>query len=90
MITEQLLKSPDATLDYLIDWSGWRNGDTISSSTFTVPSGITKDSQMNTTSESLVWLSGGTIGTTYLLKNQITTAAGRTESRYFNIKVEAR
>ena len=90
MITEQLLKSPDATLDYLIDWSGWLNGDTIASSTFSVPTGITKDSQMNTTTEALVWLSGGSIGTSYLLKNEIITVGGRTESRYFNIKVEAR
>jgi len=90
MITEQLLKTPDGTLDYLIDWSGWLGTDTIATSSFTVPSGITKDSQINTTTQALVWLSGGLTGTTYLLKNQITTVGGRTESRYFNIKVEAR
>jgi len=86
-----LLKDPHAVLDYGFDWSEWlATGETISSSAWTIPTGIIKDSDTNTTTTTTAWLSGGTVGTTYLVVNRITTSAGRTEDRSVYIRVENR
>jgi len=83
-------KDPDATLDYQIDWSDWLDSDTISTSTWTVPSGITKDSDTASTTATTIWLSGGTAGESYELVNQIVTAAGRTDDRTITVIVKER
>ncbi len=80
-------KDPQAILDYVIDWSDWLDGDTITASTWTAPTGITVDSDSHTTTATTVWLSGGTLGETYSLVNHITTAAGREDDRTIKIKV---
>lgn len=81
-------KDPNAILDYQIDWSAWLGSDTIATSAWTVPAGITKVSDTRTTTTATVWLSGGTVGTSYVLQNRITTAAGRTEDRSITVAVE--
>lgn len=68
-------KDPDAVLDYYVNWAPWLNGDTIVTSTWTVPSGITKDSDSHTDSLVTIWLSGGTAGAEYTLVNHIVTAS---------------
>lgn len=85
-------KDPDSVLDYTIDWgTNWlADGETISSSSWTVQSGLTEDSDSNTTTTATVWLSGGTAGSVYTVTNQITTSAGRTAERTLLIKVEDR
>jgi len=80
-------KDPDAVLDYTIDWETWLGSDTISTSTWTVPSGITKNTDTNTTTTTTIWLSGGTAGISYDLLDRIVTAAGRTEDRTIAIIV---
>jgi hypothetical protein len=82
------LKDPNAVLDYTFDYSTnyLVSGDTILTSTWTLPSGITKDSDTFTTTTTTIWLSGGTAGTDYLLINRITTSGGRTDERTFKIK----
>lgn len=81
-------KDPDAVLDYLVDWAAWLDGDSIATSTWVVPSGITKDSSTATTTTAMIWLSGGTTGVSYSLVNRIVTAAGRTDDR--TIVIECR
>jgi hypothetical protein len=71
-------KDPDEVVDYHIDWSARLDGDTISTSTWVVPSGITKDSDENTTTSTTIWLSGGDEGATYVIVNRVDTAGGRT------------
>jgi len=83
-------KDPSAVLDYQMDWSSWLDTDTISTSTWTVPTGITKDSDNNDTTTATIWLSGGTAGTTYEIVNKIVTANGRTEERTLTIICENR
>lgn len=86
-------KDPDEVLDYEIDWTKWLSGDdTISTSSWTVPSGITKDSDSITddTKSTKIWLSGGTDGTDYDLLNEIVTANGRTAQRTITIGVRSR
>jgi len=80
-----LPKDPDAVKDYVLDLEEWLNSDTISTATWTVPSGITEDSSSNTTTTATIWLSGGTAGQEYDLVCQVVTAGGRTED--FSITV---
>ena len=84
-------KDPDAVLDYVIDWASWLAVDeTISSVTITVPTGITKNSNTNTTTAVTVWLSGGTEGTTYKVDCKIVTSSARTDERDIYIMVVER
>ncbi len=83
-------KDPDETLDYYIDWVTFLAGDTISASTWIVPTGITQVSISNTTTRTTIWLSGGTIGESKLITNRITTAAGRIkEQKIFIVIAES-
>jgi hypothetical protein len=83
-------KDPDAVLDYTGNWAAWLGVDTILTSTWEVPEGITKDSDDKTATTTQIWLSGGTVGQTYLLRNRITTAAGRVDDRTIAIKIKER
>jgi hypothetical protein len=87
-MTKKFTKDPGARLDYQIDWSDWLDADTISTSAWTVPSGITQyGSATNTTTTATIWFSGGTAGSTYEITNQITTAAGRINEQTFSIRI---
>ncbi len=84
-------KDPDAVLDYGFDWSDWlATAETISTSTWTVESGITAGSSAKTDTKTSQWLSGGTAGTTYEITNKIITSQSRTDERTLNIRVEQR
>lgn len=65
-------------LDYMIDWSLWLQGDTITASAWLIsPSGLTEGTKDKTTTTTTIWLSGGIPGTQYRLVNRISTAASR-------------
>lgn len=84
-------KDADEVLDYQIDWTDLLDGDTISTSTWLISgSGLTKQSQSNTTTTATIWLQGGTDGTAYVVTNTITTAGGRTFEQAVKIKIKAR
>jgi len=82
------LKDPQSVLDYQVDWTGWLDADTIATSTWAVPDGITKDSDTNSTTKATIWLSGGTVDATYECINHIVTAGGRTDERTIVIYCE--
>jgi len=87
------LKDPDAAgVPFTIDWGAkWLIGsDTISTSTWTVPTGITKDSDTKDAKTTTIKLSGGTAGSKYIITNKIVTANGITDERSFVIAVENR
>ena len=86
------IKDPDAQLDYVIDWSNWlATGETITNSVWTVPAGLTGSSQsINGGVRTITWLSGGTVGTSYLVANIITTSQSRVDERSFVVVVEER
>jgi hypothetical protein len=85
------MKDPSAVLDYPFDWSSWlESSETISSHTVTVDSGITKDSDSESSGIVTVWLSGGTAGKIYEIACEITTNLGRTDERTINIVVMER
>lgn len=86
-----ILKDPQAVLEYTARWTEWladSAGDTIVTSTWTVPAGITQNNASNTTTTATIWLSGGTVGTTYRITNQITTAGARTAQRSFDVVMQ--
>lgn len=75
-----LEKDPNEVKDYTLDWGERRlaEGETISTSTWIVPDGITADSDTDTDTTTTVWLSGGTAGEHYRCTNRVTTTQGRT------------
>ncbi len=84
-------KDPDEILDFTIDWSDWLpSGDTISTSAWNVPAGITEVSKSSDTTKVWIFLSGGIDGDEYKLTNTITTAGSRTAQRTIQIKVAER
>lgn len=84
------LHDPEAVLDYAVDWSAWLGTDTISTVTWTVPTGLVLASQANTTTVATAWISGGVAGTVYTVECKIVTAAGRTDERSFVLRVVER
>ena len=74
-------KDPDAVKDYTLDWSDWLDGDTIATSVWVVPAGITEDSESESATSATIWLSGGTAPNEYEITNRITTAGGRSDDR---------
>jgi hypothetical protein len=87
----EFLKDPDAVLDYVFDWSNWlSSGEALSDAAFTVETGLTKDSESNTTASATVWLSGGTVGERYTVQCRVTTDQGRTDDRTALIRVANR
>ena len=82
-------KDPDAVLDYFIDWQPKLDpvADTIATSTWTLPAGITLHQQGFSDTKTLIWLKNGTAGNTYAIHNRITTAGGRTFDQTVTITV---
>jgi hypothetical protein len=87
-------KDPDDVLDYLVDFGvdedDWLGSDTLSAVTWTVPTGITKVAQVNTTTTATIWLSGGTAGAVYTIGIRVTTAGGRTKDESLKIRIAQR
>jgi len=81
------VKDPNSTLDFVVDWTAWLNGDTISTVTWMVTAGITKTSESNTTTTATIWLSGGQSRSVYPITCRITTAGGRIDDYSFEILV---
>lgn len=95
MVSQEWTHDPQAKLDYNIDWSRWLEGtDTISASTWTIPTGLTQASPAPSISvdgkTTTVWISGGTAGAIYTVTNHVTTAAGREDDRSFALRVADR
>lgn len=78
-------KDPDARLDYRVDWTSWLDSDTIANSEWIIPTGIVYEADTFDTTSATVWLSGGSLGSSYEVVNRITTAAGRIDDRTITI-----
>lgn len=87
-------KDPSDVLKYRMDWTGFlaRLSDTISTSTWTIPDGLTGGATAIETGnlKTTTWLSGGIKGGSYEVANKIVTAGGRTVERSFILEVEDR
>lgn len=93
-------KDPSANLPYAINWADWltNEDDTLATADWTVPAGlvkgdeeiaagVTKDGDTVPNAKAIVWLSGGTAGTTYRVSCRLTTAGGRVDDRSLSIYV---
>lgn len=78
-------KDPDATLDYIWDWSDWLgdDGDTLSSHIFTSshPLELTVEISEHSPQTATVWLKGGLSYSSYKVTCHVQTFGGRTEDR---------
>ena len=92
-------KDPDSLLDYEIDWTNFLSDsdgnviDSLLSSTFIAPAGVTvrlNPPSTFTSTNTRVWLEGGTEGSQYDVVNRIQTADGRVEDRFFRIRIKSR
>jgi len=88
-------KDPDEVLDYQLDWTGaLDDGDTIATSAWTIVTApdvvLEIDSDTSSSSTTTVWLSGGTLGERYALRNRITTTGGRTMDQTVSIRIRTR
>lgn len=93
MASKAFTKDPDAVLDYAIDWSDWLGtGETLWTSAWSVPSGITNIRTEKTGTKTTIWLGDGTANRDYLITNRITTTASpsRTDDRTLLIRVRNR
>lgn len=82
------IKDPADIRLYTIDWSEWLDGATISSSTWSLASGLTNVTDANTTTTATVKISGGSNGHSYACANTITTSAGETRKVSFDLEIE--
>lgn len=90
MATMATTMDPAAVLPWGEDWSAWLGTDTITTSTWTVGTGLTKGADTHDTTTTTVWLSAGVLGTRVAVTNRIVTAAGKTDERTFYITVKDR
>lgn len=84
-------KGPGETLDYWINWPLDIVGtsESITNHAWTVPSGITKVTQVDAAKKSTVVLSGGSLGSNYEISCTITTDSvpARVATQTFTVRV---
>lgn len=81
-------KDPSASLPYSFDWTDWlEGGDTIVSSTWTPPAGISVSNTSHTGQVTQATVSGGTDGSSYVIENHVVTANGLEDSRRLEVNV---
>lgn len=85
--TPDFLKDPDSTEDFAFNWVMDLGGDTISSSTFSLPDGLTEVSTASTESVTQIFVSGGDCGQTYRITNRVVTTGGRTFDKTIRVYV---
>jgi len=88
MVEKSFTKDPNAVLEYAFDWFSklWlQSEELIASYEVTVETGLVKDRDNEHDGVVTVWLSGGTVGTHYIVSCKITTDLGRTDERSIEI-----
>lgn len=84
-------KDPDATLDWIFDWTPWLGEfETITDAIFITDPGIVVTAYAHTSKTATVWLSGGTEGQVYRVTNRVTTTDGRIDDRSFTLRCTQR
>lgn len=71
-------KDPQEYLDYAVDWTArLAAGDSIASSSWHVPDGLTSDAESFSATVTLIWIGGGAENETHDIVNRIVTSGGR-------------
>lgn len=72
--SNRISKDAQSILDFSIDLSNLlQTGETINTSSWSVPTGITQVTATNSDEIATIWLSGGTLNNTYELVNTVVT-----------------
>lgn len=81
-IIELRSQHPGDNLDHAVQFGAWLDGDTLSTVAVVAQAGITLGTGPKapaiTGDDVVLWLSGGTSGTTYTVEVTVTTAGNRT------------
>ena len=90
-----LLKHPDATLDYAVDWgTDYLSGEALATSDWSIapvePGGVSLAGSAFDLLVATATVAGGKAGTIYRLTNHVTTTDGRDDSRSIMLRVEKR
>lgn len=87
-----LVRDPRSRLPVSVDWSAWltQEATTIASSVWSIETGMVVDTPSATTTVASIYVSGGAAGSTYVLRNTITTASGLIDSRSIRVIVKDR
>jgi hypothetical protein len=81
-------KTPAEILDYGWNWGRWLGTDTILSSVWIVPAGLTVVSAGNDATTVSFFASGGVLGDARrIVTNRITSVGGRTTERVFAVDI---
>ena len=86
-----LLKDPNASLDYSVDWSTYLEvGETLAGSAWQIdPAGeLAYGAASFGATSATATLSGGVVGHVYRVSNRVTTSLGRIDDRSFILRVE--
>ncbi|MDR5784045.1 hypothetical protein QCE63_32005 [Caballeronia sp. LZ065] len=84
-------KDPAAVLDFSWDWTAWLGTDeSIVEQEVAPAAGMNVDSSSIGNGIVVAWLSGGTVGNSYIVACAIKTSAGRIETRRIQISVQDR
>lgn len=73
---------PDDVLDHVVGFATWLDGDTLTGTpTVTAGAGLTTDTPAPAIDgdDVVLWVSGGTSGTTYDVEVKVSTTGGRTK-----------
>lgn len=82
------IKDPSDISWWSLDLASFLNGDTLATATWTLPTGLTKAAETNTTTVAKVKISGGTAGESYACVLDVTTTDGQTFQRTITLKVK--
>lgn len=74
-------------LDYDFNWVVKLGEDSIATSVFTLPDGLSEVSSSHDTGSATIFVSGGTAGRVYRIVNTITTAGGRKYERTIRVQI---
>ena len=92
MENARFVKDPRARVYVDVDWSAWLEAEnaTLDESEWEAPDGITTDGPTVNGGIVRLYVSGGTAGTSYVLRNTITTDNGLIDSRSLTVRVRDR
>lgn len=90
MILGSRIKDPLDHKTLSVNWATYLTSieDTLSTSTWTVPTGLTNDDESNTTTLANIRVSGGTTGQTYEVANLLVTTTGEQKRVVIEVVVE--
>lgn len=88
-IVGRFRKHPGDSLDYILDYASWLNGDTIATSTFVLPPGLSSGgTATNTTTTATAWIAGGEAGRIYTVKHTMVSANSPARTKVVTFELE--